>query len=423
MPRRRRKAAIIGGSLIGLMAARLLALRGWAVDVFERAPEVLSGRGAGIGTHSEFFDVLRAARLPDGPDIGVQVTMRRVLGKDGRATHEHRYPQVLAHWDSVYSLLVESVDRSRYHLRKKMIGFAHRRGAVSVLFEDGEEFDADLLIGADGIRSSVRSVMFPDVSPLYVSYIAWRGTVPEEYFSPLTRASMLSYFCFCLPVGEQMAGYPIRRVTDGHVGPERDYNFVWYRPTDDRQLDALLTDASGRRHEGNIPPPLVDPRHKQEAKEDAEQTLAPQFAEAVGLADGLFFQPIYDVETPRMIGERVALLGDAAFVARPHLGAGVTKGFSDAMALCEALERNGSIERALEEFETERLPVGRKMVERARQLGAYMQASRSTEEEKRAAEGYRTPEAVIRETAALDFLKDDGRALQFASHRRQGTAS
>jgi 2-polyprenyl-6-methoxyphenol hydroxylase-like FAD-dependent oxidoreductase len=116
-----------------------------------------------------------------------------------------------------------------------------------------------------------------------------------------------------------------------------------------------------------------------------------------------------------MIDKRVALLGDAAFVARPHLGAGVTKGFSDAMALCRALDRNTSIERALQEFETERLPVGRKMVERARQLGAYMQASKTTDAEKKAAEGYRTPEAVIRETASLDFLRGPRRALQSVS--------
>jgi 2-polyprenyl-6-methoxyphenol hydroxylase-like FAD-dependent oxidoreductase len=81
MPRRQRTAAIIGGSLTGLIAARLLAQRGWAAHVFERVPEVLSGRGAGIGTHPEFFDVLRAAHLPDGPDIGVYVTIRRMLAK------------------------------------------------------------------------------------------------------------------------------------------------------------------------------------------------------------------------------------------------------------------------------------------------------------------------------------------------------
>jgi hypothetical protein len=58
-----------------------LAQRGWAAHVFERLPGVLSGRGAGIGTHPEFFDVLRAAHLPDEPDIGVYVTIRRMLAK------------------------------------------------------------------------------------------------------------------------------------------------------------------------------------------------------------------------------------------------------------------------------------------------------------------------------------------------------
>ena len=151
MPQRQRTAAIIGGSLTGLIAARLLSQQGWAAHVFERVPEVLSGRGAGIGTHREFFDVLSAASLPDGPDIGVYVTIRRMFAKDGRVTLEHRYPQVLAHWDSVYSLLLGAIDRDFYHLGKRMTGFAKRRGAVSVQFEDGDTFDADLLIGADGI--------------------------------------------------------------------------------------------------------------------------------------------------------------------------------------------------------------------------------------------------------------------------------
>jgi 2-polyprenyl-6-methoxyphenol hydroxylase-like FAD-dependent oxidoreductase len=179
--------------------------------VFERVPEVLSGRGAGIGTHPEFFDVLRAARLPDGPDIGVYVTTRRMFAKDGRVTLEHRYPQVLAHWDSVYSLLLGSIDRDFYHLGKRMTGFAKGHGAVSVQFEDGDTFDADLLIGADGTRSSVRTVMFPDVTPLYVSYVAWRGTIPEERFSPSARASMLDYFCFCLPRTDGGLSRPARK--------------------------------------------------------------------------------------------------------------------------------------------------------------------------------------------------------------------
>jgi 2-polyprenyl-6-methoxyphenol hydroxylase-like FAD-dependent oxidoreductase len=125
----------------------------------------------------------------------------------------------------------------------------------------------------------------------------------------------------------------------------------------------------------------------------------------VCLTEGLFCQPIYDVDAPSMTRGRIALLGDAAFVARPHVGAGVTKGFSDALALCQALDRNGSIPGALEEFERERLPIGRKILDRARHLGAYMQARKTTEAEIEFAAAFRRPEAVLRETASLDFLK------------------
>ena len=61
-------------------------------------------------------------------------------------------------------------------------------------------------------------------------------------FSALTRESMFAYFCLCLPVGEQMAGYPIRRAGDRGDNAGRDYNFIWYRPADAHALDALLTD-------------------------------------------------------------------------------------------------------------------------------------------------------------------------------------
>jgi 2-polyprenyl-6-methoxyphenol hydroxylase-like FAD-dependent oxidoreductase len=93
------------------------------------------------------------------------------------------------------------------------------------------------------------------------------------------------------------------------------------------------------------------------------------------------------------------LLGDAAFVGRPHCGMGVTKAAGDAVALVDALDKTIDIERALRTYSHQRCQFGTTIVAHARHLGAYLQAQTKSETERRMAEKYRTPEAVMRETA------------------------
>jgi 2-polyprenyl-6-methoxyphenol hydroxylase-like FAD-dependent oxidoreductase len=81
----------------------------------------------------------------------------------------------------------------------------------------------------------------------------------------------------------------------------------------------------------------------------------------------------------------------------------VSKAVDDAAALVEALAGN-EVEPALQRFEARRLPVGRRIIERARHLGAYLQATRTQEEQARS-DRHSNAEAVIRETAVLDFLE------------------
>jgi 2-polyprenyl-6-methoxyphenol hydroxylase-like FAD-dependent oxidoreductase len=115
-------------------------------------------------------------------------------------------------------------------------------------------------------------------------------------------------------------------------------------------------------------------------------------------------QPIYDLESPHMAFGRVAILGDAAFVARPHVAAGVSKAADDAAALAEALAGTDDVAGALRHFEARRLPANRRIIERARHLGAYLQATQTAEERARSAR-HGIPEAVMAETAVLDFLR------------------
>ena len=92
----------------------------------------------------------------------------------------------------------------------------------------------------------------------------------------------------------------------------------------------------------------------------------------------------------------------AAFVARPHVAAGVSKAADDAAALAAAIDGD-DIEAGLRRFEAERLPQGNRVIGRARHLGAYLQATQSAEERTRSAR-HSIPQAVLAETATLDFL-------------------
>ena len=134
----------------------------------------------------------------------------------------------------------------------------------------------------------------------------------------------------------------------------------------------------------------------------ADRLLAPQFRAIISLIDEPILQPIYDLESPRVAFGRVAIIGDAAFVARPHVAAGVSKAADDATALAQALDAE-DVPAALRRFEAERLPENEKIIARARHLGAYLQATQTAEERVRSAR-HSIPEAVLAETAVLDFL-------------------
>ena len=398
-------AIVIGGSIAGLIAALLLQRDGWIVDVFERVESELAGRGAGIVTHPALFAVLRAAGVAIPADLGVAVESRRVFGLDGVCVGERAHPQILTSWDRLFQELRRRIPDARYHKGKTLDRIDQAENAVVARFADGSSATGDLLVGADGLRSAVRAQYFPAAQPAYVGYIAWRGLVDEAALPAAVIDDLFGHFAFALPDGEQMLGYPVAGPDNENRPGHRRYNWVWYRPADRLALADLLRDEAGTVHDVSIPPPLIRVEVVSALRDAAERVLAPQFATLVRLTPQPFFQPIYDLETPRMAIGRVALIGDAAFVARPHVGAGVTKAALDAFALATALaDGGGDIEAALLLFERERFHEGGRIIARARHLGAYMQAQIETPEERANAARFRTAEAIMRDTASLEFL-------------------
>jgi 2-polyprenyl-6-methoxyphenol hydroxylase-like FAD-dependent oxidoreductase len=389
----------------GLFAGLLLRRRGWDVDIFERSPVPMAGRGAGIVTHPELRAALGLAGIAVGPDLGVPIALRRTLDRDGTIIGEYACPQIATSWNKLFEMLKDGFPADRYRLGKDLVGVEERADEVIARFADGSTAAGDLVVGADGFRSNLRAQYLPEVQPLYAGYVAWRGLVPESAFPAGVHRELFPHFVFCLPPGEQMLGYPVAGPDNDLRAGHRFYNLVWYRPAlAASELPRLLTDDTGHTHAISIPPPLIAKAVVAEMRAHAEEVLAPQFRALVRLTEQPFLQPIYDLETPRMALGRVALIGDAAFVARPHVGAGVSKAADDAIALAAALDRTDDVAAALQAFEAERLGPGRRIIERARHLGAYMRTSFETAEERALAQRHHSPEAVMAETALLDFL-------------------
>jgi 2,6-dihydroxypyridine 3-monooxygenase len=215
----------------------------------------------------------------------------------------------------------------------------------------------------------VRRRLLPEVHFRPAAYVGWRGVVDEEELGEATAAALGGGITYYAAPGTHIVVYPIPDA-GGEVAPgSRRVNYVWYRNLDPAGLDALLGDGAGGRRL-SVPPGGVPAADAGALRAAAGELLPARLAEVVVATRQPFVQAIGDLESPRMALGRVAILGDAAFVARPHAAAGTAKACADAWALGEALAAaGGDAGRALAAWEPRRLEAGRSLVARAARNG------------------------------------------------------
>ena len=365
------RACVVGGSLGGLTAALVLRDQGWDVDVLERSAVPLQDRGAGIVLHPTTVRYLVERVGKAIGDIGVPASRLRYLGDDGSVAHEQPCAYRFASYFELYRGLLDAFGAEHYHLAKQLARLDNQGNEVALSLTDGQTLTADLVVCADGIRSTARSILVPDAQPRYVGYVAWRGTVERDGLSDSTTSLLQDAITYrILPHGHLLT-YPIPG-KDGSVL----CNWLWYRnvaPGD--HLNDLLTDRNGLRAELTVPPGSVQTKHLEALHSAADTELPSAIAELVQRSAEPFVQVIVDLEVPQMAFGRTCLIGDAAFALRPHIGAGTARAADDAWQLGNALlhATGRQIPVRLKGWEAQQLPAARRAMQRARAAGRSVQ--------------------------------------------------
>ena len=364
-------ATIIGGSIAGLFAANALIKKSWDVTVHEKVSTPLSGRGAGIATYDELAELVFKA-TGNKKVLGTNAKTRVSLDITGNIIARYEYPQVYTSWQYLFSLLRKTIPDNKYFMNDDCINITQVNSSAISIFSNGKEKKSDLIIIANGIKSELRTFVDPTAIPKYAGYIGWRGVVNEDEISDISLKILSEYFVVILPHNQQIASYPIAgEGKNPFKRGNRRINWIWYKPAPEIELKNILLGKSGKQYLDGIPPNEIRDEISMELLLEAKEKLPPQMFELVNKTAQPLIQPIFDLESKRMVNNRFLTLGDASFTARPHVGMGVTKAAIDAFSLSDYLNPT-TFENDLTKWEKERIEAGSFLVERSRELGKYL---------------------------------------------------
>ena len=318
------RVMIVGAGIGGLTAAIALRRAGIDATVFERAGEIKEV-GAGILLAANAVSALGEIGLSDDVrGLGTPASAGRILTWRGKTLTEVPVgelearvgaPSAAVHRADLQKLLLRKLERQKIWLGAECVGFEQDSGGVNVGFADGSQQRGDLLIGADGLHSTVRAELFGPGKPRYAGYTAWRAIVRPVRELPPWGTGFESW-------GQGA------RFGCAHIGGGRVYWFAT-RNAPEGERDGPLGSPSGPKASllGYFSgwyhpiPALIAETHEEQIRRD----------------------DIYDREPlPGSWGRgRVTLLGDAAHPSTPNLGQGACQAIEDAVMLTRCLQEGG----------------------------------------------------------------------------------
>jgi 2-polyprenyl-6-methoxyphenol hydroxylase-like FAD-dependent oxidoreductase len=347
------RAIVIGAGIGGLSAAIALRRAGVETLVFERARE-LKEIGAGLSLTANATKALNGLGLTDalrGIEIPIGVAEIRtwqgeVLSRIPAWQLDEKVGarSAAVHRADLQGALLRELGDEAVRLGAACRGFEQEGEGVRAFFDDGTEERADLLVGADGLRSTIRRGLLGDGDPRYAGYTAWRAVVaPEDELVPADEAWEVwgrGVRFICTQIGRGRVYWAVSK-----NAPEGEHDV-----STGAAKDALLELCAG----------WLEP---------VEELIAATEKAAILRTD------IYDRDPVRKRwGKgRVTFLGDAAHPMTPDLGQGACQAIEDAVALVECLEERENIEAALELYEARRTRRTAALVRGSRRVGRIAQ--------------------------------------------------
>jgi len=368
------RVLIAGGSLGGLTAALTLRDAGCDVEVYERSRAPLEGRGAGIVLHPASIRYFIESEAMDVGRVSAKADWLRYVDRRGDMVHEAPCRYWFTSYYTLHKGLLDCFDETRYHLGAGLVGIHQTDDSITVELNKGK-VTGDLLVSADGIHSTARRLLLPDVLPRYAGYVGWRGTVRENELSADALSSLRDACTYFVGDRTHILTYPIPDF-DGSVEPgKRRVNFVWYcNVAEGPALDDLMTDVNGVRQEISLAPGAVRQHQIDGLLAAAAEQLPESIAEVVVKSSEPFVQAVFDIAVPRMAFGRACLIGDAAFAIRPHAAVGTAKAAEDGWQLAAAMRaEGGNVVAALRRWEPGQLTLGHTVMERSREIGRRAQ--------------------------------------------------